>query len=166
MEGENNMNSSLLRTNEEFSEIYSRNFNNVYQICYMILKNSHDAEDITQNVFLKLYNSNTKFNDLNHEKGWLLLTAKNMSINSLKHWKTRMVNLFSIKEVSVDDKKDETLKLILKLKTKYKLIIYMYYYMGYKTDEIAILLNKNESTIRSDLLRGRKQLKIILEENK
>lgn len=158
------MSSSLLCADEEFIEIYSRNFDNVYHMCYLILRNSHDAEDITQNVFLKLYKTDIKFNDLNHEKGWLLLTAKNMSLNSLKHWKNRMIDLFSIKEEQDNTKKDEVLEYLLKLKNEYKLVIYMHYYMGYKTNEIAKILNMKEATIRSNLLRGRQKLKDILEE--
>lgn len=157
------MSSSLLSRDEEFITIYNRNFNNVYHMCYMILKNPHDAEDITQNVFLKLYKSDIKFASTNHEKGWLLLTAKNMSINSLKHWKLRIVDLLSVKETSRNIETDDTLKLILKLKDKYKLVIYLYYYMGYKTKKIATLLKMKESTVRSNLLRGRNMLKSILE---
>ena len=160
------MNGSLLRTNEEFTQIYNRNFNNVFHMCYLILKNTHDAEDITQEVFTKLYNNEIRFNDLNHEKYWLLLTAKNMSLNSIKRWKSRMKDLLSIKEIGISDSKDELIELVLKMKDKYKIVIYLYYYMGYKTNEIAELLSIKESTVRSNLLRGRKQLKEILEDEK
>lgn len=159
------MNNSLFRSDEEFIKIYNRNFNNVYSICYLILKNSHDAEDITQNVFLKLYNSSVEFKDENHEKGWLILTAKNMSINSIKHWNAKILSLFENDEPRYLDNKDETLEQVLKLNDKYKVVIYMHYYMGYKTNEISQILHIKESTIRSNLLRGRKKLKMLLEEN-
>lgn len=158
------MNNSLLRTNQEFVDIYNRNFDNVYHMCYLILKNTHDAEDITQSVFLKIYNKNIIFNDINHEKGYLLLMAKHMSLNSIKHWKSRITSLINNDYESISDSKDDTLESLLNLKEKYKLVIYLHYYMGYKTNEISNMLNMKESTVRSNLLRGRKMLKDILED--
>lgn len=53
---------------------------------------------------------------------------------------------------------------VLSLPNKYKMVIYLYYYEGYSTDEISELLKIKSSTIRTRLCRARKRLKIILEE--
>lgn len=65
---------SSLYTNDEIIEIYNRNVNTVYKICLMYLKNIPDAEDAVQNIFLNLLHGNYRFENLNHEKSWLILT--------------------------------------------------------------------------------------------
>ena len=48
---------------------------------------------------------------------------------------------------------------VLKLPRKYKNVLYLHYYEGYKTFEIAEMLNMNENTVKSHLKRGRELLK-------
>lgn len=151
-------------SDEEFIEIYERNVDNVYQVCFMYLKNKADTEDAVQNTFLKLYKKFVRFNDLNHEKAWLIVTASNICKNNLKYWFKKQVSFIDVEEKHYD-KYDDTLKLILNMPDKYKLVLYMYYYMGYKSSEIAIILKLNESTVRSHLKRGRNILKGIIKED-
>lgn len=54
---------------------------------------------------------------------------------------------------------DETLDAVMKLPTKYKDVVYLYYYMGYQTDEISSMLKKNASTVRNHLREARLILK-------
>lgn len=159
------MSSSLLRTNKEIIQIYNRHVNTVYQVCFMYLKNKHDTEDAVQTTFLKLMKYSRPFQDSKHEKAWLIVTASNICKNHLKYWwhKNSDIDDYVIKN---NDDEDNTLELLLKLPDKYKTIIYMYYYCGYKINDIADKLNMNESTVRSYLRRGRNLLKeIIKEEN-
>ena len=64
-----------------------------------------------------------------------------------------------IEELESPSPHRELLNSVLKLPSKYKIIIYMYYYEGYNSREIAKILNKNESTIRTYLKEGRSLLK-------
>ncbi len=150
-------------SNSEFIEIYEKNIDTIYQVCYMFMKNKHDTEDAVQTTFLKLFKSNMKFETEEHAKAWLIVTASNTCKNNLKYWFKKQVTSL-IEEIPVTKKEDNTLNIILKLPEKYKLIFYMYYYQGYKTKEIAEILNINESTIRSHLHRGRDYLKEIIKE--
>lgn len=160
------MKNSLLRTDKEIVQIYNRHVNTVYKICYMYLKNKYDAEDATQTVFIKLINYKKQFENEEHEKAWLIVTASNTCKNNLKYWWHKVTKMESLDEVANLSKEDKTLSKILKLPNKYKLIIYMHYYEGYKTNEIALKLNMNDSTVRSYLKRGRNMLKqMIKEEN-
>ncbi|WP_054873670.1 RNA polymerase sigma factor [Oxobacter pfennigii] len=70
-------NNSLLRTDKELSELYERNMDMVYRICYMHLKNHADTEDAVQTVFLKYIRSIVTFRDREHEKAWFIVTARN-----------------------------------------------------------------------------------------
>lgn len=150
---------SLDSTNSDFENIYNRNVETVYRICFVYMKNKTDAEDMTQNTFIKYLRYNPNFESLEHEKAWFIVTSTNICKNHFKSWWNKNITLDDEFEVKTNDKKDETLELVLNLPTKYKQVIYMHYYEGYSTVEIAKLLDMNESTIRTYLLKGRKILK-------
>ena len=152
---------------DEITNIFNRHVSTVYKISLMYLKNVADAEDAVQNVFLKIVKGNHKFESLEHEKAWLIVTAQNYCKNILKNWwRKKRSDMESLPEPSYmeDLSKDHTWNQILKLPPKYKMVIYLYYYEGYSTEEISEILEIKSSTIRTQLSTGRKRLKIILEE--
>ncbi|MBE7046906.1 MAG: RNA polymerase sigma factor [Ruminococcaceae bacterium] len=151
----------------EINRIYEKYVDTIYRVCYMLLKSEHEAEDVCQNVFIKLINSDKQFESDEHIKAWLILCAKNESKNLLKHWwRSKKVSVESIAEISVEDKynDDETLKLVLSLPDRFKIPVYLYYYEGYSTDEIATILKINPSTVRGQLKTGREKLKVMLKD--
>ena len=75
-----------IRSKEEVADLYRRHGSMVYQICIMLLKNVPDAEDATQTVFQKAMEYDKPFRDPEHEKAWLIVTARNQCKNQLKHW--------------------------------------------------------------------------------
>lgn len=161
------MEEPLFYTNKEIIEIYNRNVDTVYRISLMYLKNIPDAEDAVQDIFLKLIHRNNKFESLEHEKAWLIVTSQNHCKNILKNWwRKKRTDINSILEPSYteDLSNDSIWQQVLSLPNKYKMVIYLYYYEGYSTDEISELLKIKSSTIRTRLSRARKELKIILEE--
>ena len=74
------------RSTEEVEAIYHRHIKMVYQICLMLMKNVPDAEDAAQTVFQKVMEYPKPFRDPEHEKAWLIVTARNECKNQLKHW--------------------------------------------------------------------------------
>ena len=66
-------------------------------------------------------------------------------------------------EYNFDTEECEILNEISKLKPEYRNTIYLYYYEGYKINEIAKILDLNENTVSSNLTRARKKLKEVLE---
>ncbi|QGQ98051.1 RNA polymerase sigma factor [Paenibacillus psychroresistens] len=157
---------SLLRTDKELAELYQRHVDQVYRLCYIYLKNPVDAEDAVQSVFLKLIKSQMVFNDQEHEKAWLTGTARNYCKDILKNWwKTRRVDLDAIPEVSSwngDEPSGKVLARLLSLPEKYKTVLYLYYFEEYSVKEISEMLKYKESTIQTQLSRGRKRLKMDL----
>lgn len=157
---------SLLRTDKELAELYQRHADLVYRLCYIYLKNPVDAEDAVQSVFLKLIKSQTHFNDCEHEKAWLTVTTRNYCKDILKNWwKTRRVVLDALPEVSSwdgDEPSGEMLARLLSLPEKYKTVLYLYYFEEYSVKEISEMLRRKESTIQTQLSRGRERLKIDL----
>ena len=146
----------------KFKEIYERNVDTVYRICYSYLKNKSDAEDIVQETFIRLLRKEIKFENYNHEKAWLIVTASNLCKNSLKSWKSKVDNIedYNLTNQNEENNIDETLHIVLNLPNKYKTTIYLYYYEGYSSIEIAKITGKKESTVRSQLKRGREILKV------
>ena len=71
---------------EEIEAIYRRNFKLVYQICLVLMKSVPDAEDAAQTVFGRVMERSEPFRDPEHEKAWLIVTARNECRDQLKHW--------------------------------------------------------------------------------
>ncbi|NMA66750.1 MAG: RNA polymerase sigma factor [Clostridiaceae bacterium] len=158
------MQSSLLRTNEELIEIYNRHVKTVYRVCYMYMKNQSDTEDMVQNTFLRLMRDKTVFQSTEHEKAWLIRTATNLCKDHFKNWWSKTVGIDQVTETASEQiNLDYNLDLVKALPSKYKTPIYLYYYEGYSTAEIAKILKKNPSTVRSYLYKGRKLLKMEME---
>lgn len=159
-------NNSLLRTDKELAEMYQRNVDMLYRLCYIYLKNTVDAEDAVQSVFLKLLHLNTTFNDYEHEKAWLIKTAKNYCKDILKSWwKRKRVDFETLPDIASQHEEVQTEEVVTRLfalPEKYRIVLHLYYFEEYSVKEISKLLDRNESTIRSQLLRGREQLKIDL----
>ncbi|MDF2567298.1 MAG: rpoD2 [Oscillospiraceae bacterium] len=156
---------TLLRTDKDVTEIYNQHVNTVYKVCFMFMKNIPDTEDAVQSTFIKLMEYKGAFTDDEHKKAWLIVTASNICRNHLRHWWRKTVDINTlIDDAGVKDAVvDETLRQVLELPPKYKTAVYLYYYEGYSTVEIAKMFQKKESTVRSHLHTGRKLLKINLE---
>lgn len=155
---------SLLRTDKEIIEIYNRNVDTVYYVCYSFMKNKPEAEDMVQETFLRLISTGKRFENERHERAWLIVTASNLCKNSLKrHWRREESLEDNTNLTDMQTKQhNEVLEAILSLPAEYKTVVYMYYYEGYSTEEIAKHLRCPSATVRTRLARARKQLKQML----
>ncbi len=157
---------SLLRTSEEMEAIYQRQVDTVFRVCSLYLRQPADVEDAVQTAFLKLMESAGPFRDQEHEKAWLIVTASNVCKSFLRHWWRKTLDLDACQELAGAENvpADDTLACMQALPSKYKTVIYLYYYEGYRSREIAEILRKKESTIRNHLQEGRALLRNLLEE--
>lgn len=155
---------ALQRTGKELTEIYNRHVDTVYRVCYSFMKNKTDTEDMVQETFLRLLSSGQTFENDRHEKAWLIVTASNLCKDSLKRWwrRTEPLEDHSATLAAPESPDGSLTEAILKLPTKYKDVVYLYYYEGYSTAEIAAHLGCPQTTVRSHLLRARKQLQALL----
>jgi RNA polymerase sigma factor (sigma-70 family) len=145
-----------------FAAFYERNYKLVYRLCFTYMKNQAEAEDCTEDVFVKVLTGGFTFHDEAHEKKWLTVTTVNPCKDRLKHWWRRQVTPIDEASEIPDENAapiDETLEVVKQLPTKYKDVIYLHYYMEYKTDEIAAMLKKPPSTIRNHLREARELLR-------
>ncbi len=135
------------------------------RVSYSYMKNMSDAEDVTQDAFLKLIKKRPSFENASHEKAWLLRVAINLCKNRLKTAWIRKTVPLSEANFNFTQKENEVLSAVLELPIKYCSIIHLFYFEGYSMAEIAAILGKKESTIGSQLHRARKQLKTKLKED-
>ena len=148
---------------DAFTELYVQHVDAVYRICYSFLKNRTDAEDAVQETFLRLMQSQKPLENDAHLRGWLVVTASNVCKNMLHSWQwQKRQEVEDWEEVLKSDNQtpEETavLKALMQLPEKYKTVLYLYYYEEYSCKEIAEMMQKKESTVRSLLKRGREAL--------
>ncbi len=152
-----------LPKNDDIAAVFHRHVKTVYRLCFAHLGSAADAEDATQSVFMKLIDRPRRFNDAEHEKAWLIVCAQNHCRDVLKSaHRTRQT---ALPEDIADERRarqDETLDAVLALPEKYKTCVYLFYYEGYRTAEIAALTGVPSSTVRSHLSEARALLKTML----
>lgn len=139
--------------------------NAILRLAYSYLHNMSDAEDILQDTLLKYMQSAPVFENAQHEKAWLLCVASNLCKNKLSYNKIRETDEL-LETLTAEEREDLSFvwNAVKKLPEKYREAIHLYYEEGYSTREISLILNRRESTVRSDLKRGRERLKEILKE--
>lgn len=151
----------------EFERLIGLYSGTVYRTAYCRTGSAADAEDIMQEAFLRLYTSELAFENDEHIKAWLIKTAANLGKNLMKSGWYRLSEPITAKTEERPAKETKSreegiLPLILKLKPKNRLALYMHYYEGYSVREIAAVLGEKESAVTSRLLRARKQLKALI----
>lgn len=138
----------------------------IYRIAFSRTQNKVDAEDITQNVFLKYINADKRFNDEEHRKAWLLRVAVNCTNDFVKsaYYRNR-AELDEVPDAEVHiEEKSEVYYAVQSLPEKYRLAVHLFYYEDMSVAEISRLTKTKESTVKSQLSRARDMLREILKE--
>lgn len=137
--------------------------NHVLRFAYSYLHNMQDAEDILQETLIRYLQSAPAFQSPEHEKAWLFRVAANLSKNRIDYNRLRETDELDEK-LQEEEREDLTFvwEAVRELPENYGEAIHLYYYEGYSTKEIAKILQNKESTVRSNLKRGREKLKAVL----
>jgi RNA polymerase sigma-70 factor (ECF subfamily) len=150
--------------NEYVQQIVNKYSDMLFRICYCILCSKVDAEDALQDTFVKLITKAPEFTDDEHEKAWLIKVATNISRNMLMlRLRRSTTNLDDIAEIGVKDEDSEVFEAIMGLPVKYKIPMVLFYVEGYKTNEIADIMQISCEVVRKRLQKGRELLKIEFE---
>ncbi|MFQ6860892.1 MAG: sigma-70 family RNA polymerase sigma factor [Beduini sp.] len=134
----------------------------IRRICFLHLKQYADVEDIFQNVFFKYATKREAFDSAEHEKAWLIRVTINACHDFLGSWfKKKAILTEDFSQFQIDPHSDQghLLDIVMTLSPKYRDLIYLHYYEGYKIVEIAALLKKNENTIHTRLRRAKQELR-------
>ena len=151
------------QTSRKIIDAYHRHNATIYRVCFVYLKNRTDTEDMVQNTFLKLMEHPKDFESEAHEKAWIITVAGNLCKDFFRKASRRDAPIEAAFTLGTEDPPlDETLQAVFSLPTHYRMALYLFYYEGYSTREIAQIMRKKEGTVRSYLHRGRELLKTIL----
>jgi RNA polymerase sigma factor (sigma-70 family) len=146
--------------NYSFEELVNQFSNLVTRLCYINLKNYHDAQDCYQNVFLKLWKHPVKNKGLLDIKKWLIVVTMNDCRDLQRKLFRRQWEDIDSLIIKTEDKPDyQLLPLVKTLPKEYASVLFLYYYEGYSVKEIAGMLRKNENTVKTWMRRGRELLK-------
>nr|WP_170312259.1 sigma-70 family RNA polymerase sigma factor [Paenibacillus sacheonensis] len=137
-------------------ELYSQS---MIKIAFAYLKNTADAEEVTQEVFLAYLQKRPVFENSEHEKAWLIRTTINKSKNMLKTGWFKSRNPVPEDLSYLPREESEVLQAVLALDKKYRIPIHLHYYEGYSIQEIAEILQAKPATVGTWLARGRFLLK-------
>ena len=150
----------------ELTALYERHVDMVYRLCFTFLKNRADTEDAVQTTFLKLLRHPRTFESGEHEKAWLLVTASNTCKDALRRAERRNEPLegYADRLQAPQEPHNEVLDAVLALPEKYRVLVYLTYYEGYTSAELAEMLERPASTIRNQLREARERLKHVLGE--
>lgn len=159
------------RAAEKAIEYFFNLFNSqlVYH-SYRIIKDKQGSEDIVIDSFVKLWNTRETMNHPMVIKSWLYVTVKNGSLNYLASQKRKVkkeTEYFksvseaeprNVEDVIITEETNRNLRMFLSFLPNECCRIMLMFYQGFKAKEIATILNKNESTVKSLFAIGKKKL--------
>lgn len=153
-------------TNERFTCLAQRYIDTVYRVALNYLKSPSDADDITQNVFLKLLQEKKPFDSDEHVKHWLIRVTVNECKNLVRSrwWRAESIEEYAGQLAFDNQTQSDLFHMVMALPRKYRLPIYLHYYEGYSTQEIGQMLKLPKNTVCTQLKRGRELLKESLQE--
>ncbi|WP_018023621.1 RNA polymerase sigma factor SigE [Corynebacterium ulceribovis] len=158
-----------------WEELVAQHSDGVYRLAYRLTGNQHDAEDLTQETFMRVFRSLNRYQPGTFE-GWLHRITTNLFLDMVRHrQKIRMEALpedvdrvpgknSSPEDLFMDADIDPQIQRALdQLAPDFKVAVVLCDVAGMSYDEIADALNTKMGTVRSRIHRGRSQLRAILE---
>ena len=152
-----------------YSELVRDHSARIFAICFSMLSNREDAEDITQQAFLKGFSDIKQLRDISKFGAWITQIAKHMCLDLLRR---RKLNKIALKQIAVDDVKDEPAyddnkysrlqSALMQLNEEYRLPLMLYYFDGKSTKKIAESLEITVDLAHTHLSRARKKLRQLL----
>ena len=152
-----------------YAELVREHSARIFAICFSMLSNKEDAEDVTQQAFLKGYSDIKQLRDINKFGAWITQIAKHMCMDLMRRKK---LNRIALKQVAADNVKDEPAyddnkysrlqSALMQLKEEYRLPLMLYYFDGKSTKKIAESLEITVDLAHTHLSRARKKLRQIL----
>ena len=137
----------------------------IFRLAYARTGSRADAEDIMQEVFVRLLRARPDFADRAHARAWLLRVAANCANDWFRApWRRREGPLTD--SLPAPEHEDGgVVEAVLALPAKYRTAVHLYYYEELSVAEIAKITGKSESAVKSRLFRARAMLREALKED-
>ena len=151
--------------------------NYVYRLCYLVMRTEQDAEDMTQETFIRACRALPRYEirEGTSFEAWLYRIAVNCCRSRMRRkwyqvlpWPNPAPDLISEPEAQPerrmlrDERRDKVLEAIDSLGEKHRLVVILRYYAGLSNEEIARTLNIPSGTVRSRLYTARERLRNVL----
>ncbi|WP_291257713.1 sigma-70 family RNA polymerase sigma factor [Flavonifractor sp.] len=137
----------------------------IYRLAYARTGSRADAEDIMQEVFVRLLRARPDFADRAHARAWLLRVAANCANDWFRApWRRREGPLTDALPAP-EHEDGGVVEAVLALPAKYRTAVHLYYYEELSVAEIAKITGKSESAVKSRLFRARAMLREALKED-
>lgn len=151
---------------EEFKRCAQEYMDMVFRVAFSCLRSQADAEDVTQEVLLRLYESDYVFESRAHIKNWLVKVTYNECRKFWRRLWRRHENIDDYAEQLVFEEADckDLFEAVMKLDRAKRIVVVLYYLEGYQIQEIAGILKIPLGTVGTRLARARKELRKYLEE--
>lgn len=150
-------------TNGDFIHSVKRNSQRLFLIALSFTKSTYDAEDILQNVFLKLWKHPKAFENDEHIDKWLTAVCVNESKNYIKSFFRNHQNIDDTEIVSHhtfdSSSQQDIFNAVMELPKKDRTVIHLFYYEDLSVKDIAEILRLKESAVKTRLCRARTKLK-------
>lgn len=135
----------------------------LYRTAYLLLGNSHDVQDILQEVLLRYIEKTPAFLSQDHEKAWLLRVTTNCCKDCLRFRKRHSyIELELLQEYLPAPEKQQFMQELYALPAKYKTVLILFYFEGYSAKEIGEIIKVSENAVKKRLQRAREALKLEL----
>ena len=138
----------------------------VYRLAFARTGSRADAEDVMQEVFVRLLKAEPDFADKEHAKAWLLRVAANCANDLFRApWRRREEPMSESLPAPEEPEPGGVVEAVLALPPKYRAAVHLYYYEDLSVAEIAAILGKSEGAVKSRLFRARALLRQWMEED-
>ena len=153
-------------TDQQFVPLAQRYMDTIFRVAYGYLRSRSDADDVTQDVLIQLYKTDTVFENDAHIRHWLIRVTINRCKNVFRSPWHRVENIADYENSLQFDAPEcrELFDAVMALDKRYRVPVLLYYYEGYSQKEIAEMLSVPEETVRTRLFRARGKLKTTLTE--
>lgn len=150
---------------EQFKGAVERHRDMVFRIAYTYMRDAADADDIAQDVFVKLLQTEKAFENDAHLRNWLVRVTINACKSLFRRpWRrVETIEDYAASLAMPTHEHSEVFVALMRLPEIYRVPLVLHYYGGYSTDEIADLIRSPGTTVRTRLARGRARLKTLLE---
>ena len=155
-------------TEEEFSRLAKKYMDTVFRLAFNYTKSQSEADDITQEVLIKLYRTDKEFESEEHMKHWIIrVTINECKKAYLSPWKRiEPIEDYASTLPFLSPEHGELFYAVMDLPKKYRVPIFLHYYEDYSCEEISSFLRIANATVRTRLRRGREMLKTKIKEER